>query len=192
MGGALVVGIELPDEGRLPAGPARDLVVALHELYRGAGRPGLRRIARAIVDGDFIVMVVGGPNARTDYHWDEGPEFFYQLEGEMVLKVQDEGVQRDIPIRAGQMFYLPPCVPHSPQRMANSVGLVIERKRLPHEKDGLLWFCERCNHKLYEEFFVLRSIEQDFLPVFDTFYRSLEKRTCGACGHVNPAPERYR
>jgi 3-hydroxyanthranilate 3,4-dioxygenase len=147
---------------------------------------------KCIVDGDFIVMIVGGPNARTDYHWDEGPEFFHQLEGEMVLKVQDNGQARDIPIRAGEIFYLPPRVPHSPQRMANSVGLVIERKRLPHEKDGLLWFCERCNHKLYEEFFELRDIEKDFLAVFERFYRSERLRTCAQCGFVNPAPERFR
>jgi 3-hydroxyanthranilate 3,4-dioxygenase len=146
---------------------------------------------KCIVDGDFIVMVVGGPNARTDYHWDEGPEFFYQVEGEMVLKVQDDGVARDIPIHAGQMFYLPPRVPHSPQRMPASIGLVIERRRLPYEKDGLLWFCERCNHKLYEEYFILDSIEDDFPPVFDRFYRSREARTCDACGYLNPAPARY-
>ena len=146
---------------------------------------------KCIVDGDFIIMIVGGPNARTDYHCDEGPEFFYQLEGEMVLKVQEDGLARDIPIRAGELFYLPPGVPHSPQRMPASIGLVIERKRLPHEKDGLLWFCERCNHKLYEEYFVLDSIEDDFPPVFDRFYGSHEARTCIQCGHLNPAPARY-
>jgi len=147
---------------------------------------------KCIVDGDFIVMIVGGPNVRTDYHWDEGPEFFYQLEGEMVLKVQQDGQSRDIPIRAGEIFYLPPRVPHSPQRAANSIGLVIERKRLPHELDGLLWYCERCNHKLHEEFFTLKDVEHDFPPVFERFYRSLEARTCRACGHVNPAPDKYR
>ena len=146
---------------------------------------------KCIVDGDFIIMIVGGPNARTDYHHDEGPEFFYQIEGEMLLKVQDNGIARAIPIRAGELFYLPPRVPHSPQRMADSVGLVIERRRLPHEKDGLLWFCEQCNHKLYEEYFVLQSIETDFPPVFDRFYASQEARTCKACGHLNPAPARY-
>jgi 3-hydroxyanthranilate 3,4-dioxygenase len=146
---------------------------------------------KCIVDGDFIVMIVGGPNARTDYHHDEGPEFFYQLEGEMVLKVQDEGVARDIPIRAGEVFYLPPRVPHSPQRMPESVGLVIERRRVTGEQDGLLWFCERCNHKLYEEYFTLQNIEQDFPPVFDRFYGSRDARTCDACGHLNPAPARY-
>jgi len=146
---------------------------------------------KCIVDGDFIIMIVGGPNARTDYHLDEGPEFFYQLEGEMVLKVQDDGVARDIPIHAGELFYLPPRVPHSPQRMEASIGLVIERKRLPHEKDGLQWYCENCNHKLYEEFFLLDSIEHDFPPVFNRFYGSKEARTCDQCGHLNPAPEKY-
>jgi 3-hydroxyanthranilate 3,4-dioxygenase len=146
---------------------------------------------KCIVDGDFIVMIVGGPNARTDYHWDEGAEFFYQLEGQMVLKIQDEGEARDIPIHAGELFYLPPRIPHSPQRSAGGVGLVIERRRLAHETDGLMWFCERCNHKLYEEFFHLHSIEQDFPPVFERFYTSLDARTCKACSFVNPAPPRY-
>jgi 3-hydroxyanthranilate 3,4-dioxygenase len=147
---------------------------------------------KCIVDGDFIVMVIGGPNARTDYHYDEGAEFFYQLEGEMVLKIQEDGRVRDIPIRAGEIFYLPPRVLHSPQRMPASVGLVIERRRLPNELDGLLWFCEQCNHKLYEEFFHLQNIETDFPRVFERFYSSLDARTCKACAHVNPAPEKYR
>jgi 3-hydroxyanthranilate 3,4-dioxygenase len=145
---------------------------------------------KCIVAGDFYIMVVGGPNQRTDYHYDEGPEFFYQLEGEMVLKVMEDGVPRDIPIRAGDIFYLPPKVPHSPQRMADSVGLVIERKRLPNEQDGLMWFCEKCHHKLYEEYFTLNDIEKDFPPVFERFYRSIDHRTCKACGHEHPAPEK--
>ena len=146
---------------------------------------------KCIYDGDFIVMVVGGPNQRTDYHWDEGPEWFYQLEGEMVLRIQEEGTVRDIPIKAGEIFLLPPRTPHSPQRMPESIGLVIERKRLPHELDGLMWFCEQCNHKLYEEFFPLQNIETDFPAVFDRFYSSREHRTCRNCGHVNPAPSKY-
>jgi len=146
---------------------------------------------KCVFDGDFIVMVVGGPNARSDYHFDEGPEWFHQLEGEMVLRIQEDGAVRDIPIRAGDTFLLPPRVPHSPQRMANSIGLVIERKRLPHEDDGLMWFCERCNAKLYEEFFHLENIELDFPPVFERFYGSPEHRTCKCCSHVNPVPSRY-
>lgn len=147
---------------------------------------------KCIVADDFIVMIVGGPNARTDYHLDEGGEFFHQLEGEMVLKVQEDGRVRDIPIRAGEIFYLPPRVLHSPQRAAGSVGLVIERRRLPQELDGLVWFCERCNTRLYEEFFPLRDIETDFPRVFEHFHGSLDARTCKACQHVHALPEKPR
>ena len=109
----------------------------------------------------------------------------------MTLRIQEDGKPRDIPIRAGETFLLPPKVPHSPQRAEGSIGLVIERKRLEHEKDGLLWFCEECNHKLYEEYFELKDIELDLPPVFDRFYASEEHRTCSACGHLNPRPARY-
>jgi len=146
---------------------------------------------QCIVDDDFIVMIVGGPNERTDYHIEEGPEFFYQIEGEMVLRLQHEGQVCDVPISAGQIYYLPARVPHSPQRMANSVGLVIERKRLAHELDGLQWYCESCNHKIYEEFFPLQNIETQFPAVFERFYSSVAHRTCSACAHLNPAPGRY-
>jgi 3-hydroxyanthranilate 3,4-dioxygenase len=137
------------------------------------------------------VMVVGGPTARTDYHFDEGPEWFHQLEGEMILRIQEDGKPRDIPIKAGETFLLPPRVPHSPQRMPDSIGLVIERKRLPHELDGLQWYCESCNEKLYEEYFKLVNIETDFPAVFERFYRSHDHRTCKVCGHINPAPAKY-
>jgi 3-hydroxyanthranilate 3,4-dioxygenase len=141
-------------------------------------------------EDDFIVMVVGGPNSRKDYHIDEGPELFYQLEGEMVLKTIQEGRVVDIPIRAGEMYLHPPRVPHSPQRSAGSVGLVVERKRLPHEKDGLQWYCDRCTTLLYEEYFSLHDVEKDFPPVFDRFFASADHRTCRKCGAVMPAPSR--
>jgi len=146
---------------------------------------------KCIYDGDFIVMIVGGPNTRTDYHFEEGPEFFYQLEGEMVLRIQEDGKPRDIPIKAGEIFLLPPRTPHSPQRMPGSIGLVIERRRLEHEDDALMWFCINCNHKLYEEFFHLVDIEQDFFRVFERFYRDDALRTCQQCGTLNPRPTRY-
>src|SRR5690606_32527166 len=100
------------------------------------------------------------------------------------LKTMQDGEPVDYPIRAGEIFLLPPRVPHSPQRMENSVGLVIERKRLAEEQDGLMWFCETCNHKLYEEYFPLKNIEKDFNAVFDRFFGSLENRTCEKCGAV--------
>jgi 3-hydroxyanthranilate 3,4-dioxygenase len=137
-------------------------------------------------DGEFICMVVGGPNARTDFHIEEGPEFFYQVEGDLVLRVFEDGALRDITIRAGDMFLLPPRIPHSPQRGANTVGLVIERRRRPGERDGLVWYCEQCHHKLYEEYFELEDIETQFGPVFDRYFGDEENRRCSACGHLNP------
>ena len=142
-------------------------------------------------EGGFICMVVGGPNQRTDYHVDEGPEFFYQVEGDMLLRTQQNGQVVDITIREGEVFLLPPGVPHSPQRFENTVGLVIERDRLSKELDGLQWYCEQCNELLYEEYFALENIETQFPPVFDRFYGDMEKRTCAGCGHLNPAPSRY-
>ena len=140
-------------------------------------------------ENDFIVMVVGGPNSRTDYHYDEGPEFFYQLEGDMLLKTIQDGKRVDIPIRDGEILLLPPKVPHSPQRFANTVGLVIERKRLPHELDGFMWFCDECDHKLYEEYLYISDIVGQLPPIFERFYASEENRTCKKCGTVVPAPD---
>lgn len=137
-------------------------------------------------DGDFIVMVVGGPNGRRDYHWEEGPEFFYQLEGEMELRLMVDGEPQVHPIKEGEIFLLPPEIPHSPVRFENSIGLVVECKRKGDEQDGLMWFCENCNHKLYEEYFPLRNIETDFQPVFERFFSSEELRTCDNCGTVMP------
>ncbi len=137
---------------------------------------------------DFIVMVVGGPNSRKDYHWDEGEEFFYQLEGDIKVLVQADGKAVEVPIREGEVFMLPARVPHNPIRGADTVGLVIERKRRSDELDGLLWFCENCNHKLYEEYFVLTDIVNQFQTVFKKFYGSLDLRTCDECGTVMEPP----
>lgn len=136
---------------------------------------------------DFIVMIVGGPNGRRDYHYDEGPEFFYQLQGEMELRTIQDGQRVNYTIKAGEVFLLPPRMPHSPVRFANSIGLVVERKRLTDEDDGLMWFCENCDHKLYEEYFHLNNVEKDFLPVFDRFISSEDHRSCKHCGTVMPA-----
>ncbi len=138
-------------------------------------------------EDDFIVMVVGGPNRRKDYHVDEGPEFFYQLEGDMLLKTMQRGTVVDIPIKEGEIFLLPPKLPHSPQRFAGTVGLVIERKRLPHEQDGFQWYCDNCSALLYEEFIYLQDIERDLPPVFKRFFDYEEHRTCQRCGTVMPA-----
>ncbi|TVR81532.1 MAG: 3-hydroxyanthranilate 3,4-dioxygenase [Chitinophagaceae bacterium] len=137
---------------------------------------------------DFIVMVVGGPNTRKDFHYNEGEEFFFQLEGNIVLRIIENGKPKDISIKEGEIFLLPPKVPHSPQRPANSVGLVIERYRNKNEKDGFQWYCESCNHLLYEEYFVLEDIVSQLPKVMKNFYESEERRTCDNCGHVMEKP----
>ena len=139
---------------------------------------------------DFIVMVVGGPNARKDYHHDEGEELFLQLEGDIVLKVIEDGKPVDIPVRAGEMFLLPGGVPHSPRRPAGSVGLVLERYRTAGELDGFLWFCENCGTKLHEEYTEITDIVQQLPPIMNRFWQSEELRTCRSCGTVmeKPAP----
>jgi 3-hydroxyanthranilate 3,4-dioxygenase len=135
-------------------------------------------------DSEFIVMVVGGPNTRTDYHWDPGEEFFYQVEGDMLLKTVQDGAIVDLPIREGEMLLLPAGVPHSPQRFADTVGMVIERKRRPEEKDGFMWFCDHCGHKLYEEFLHVSDIVSQLPPVFDRFYSDPDNLRCDACGQA--------
>lgn len=141
---------------------------------------------------DYIVMIVGGPNARKDYHYNETEELFYQLEGDINVRIQENGKAVDVPISAGEMFLLPPKVPHSPMRSEGSVGLVIERIRKNTDfKDGLLWFCDKCNNKLHETYFPLENIEKDFLPRFKEFYASEELRTCDKCGNVMEVDERF-
>lgn len=133
-------------------------------------------------DREFMIMVVGGPNSRTDYHVNPGEEFFYQLEGNMVLKIIDEGAPVDIPINEGEIFLLPPNTPHSPRRPANTVGLVIERQRSDSEMDGFLWHCESCGHKLYEEFVHVTNLVTQLPPIFDRFYSNEDNCVCKRCG----------
>ena len=142
--------------------------------------------------GDYIVMIVGGPNARKDYHYNETEELFYQLEGDINVRIQEDGKAVDVPIKAGEMFLLPAKMPHSPGRSEGSVGLVIERVRKgTNMQDGLLWFCDNCNYKLYETYFPLTNIEKDFLPRFKEFYGSEELRTCKSCGHTMETDPRF-
>lgn len=137
-------------------------------------------------DTQFIVTIVGGPNVRTDWHDDPLEEFFYQLEGDMTLRVRQDGKVRDVPIRAGDILLLPPHVRHSPQRPPGTVGMVIEMVRPQGTRDAFEWYCEKCDSRVHRREFQLRSIVDDLPPVFSEYYGSEAYRTCNACGHLNP------
>jgi 3-hydroxyanthranilate 3,4-dioxygenase len=142
--------------------------------------------------GDYIVMIVAGPNARKDYHYNETEELFYQLEGNIEIHIQDQGKKRTMKLGPGDMYLHPGKVPHSPVRHKDSIGLVIERKRTDaNVVDGLLWFCDNCNHKLHETYFKLNNIEKDFLPRFKEYYSNQEMRTCENCGTVMETDTRF-
>lgn len=142
--------------------------------------------------GDYIVMIVAGPNARKDYHYNETEELFYQLEGYIEIHIQEDNQKKTMHLGPGDMYLHPAKVPHSPVRHPDSIGLVIERKRDTLQlKDGLLWFCDNCNHKLYEAYFTLKDIEKDFLSHFSHFYGSESLRTCENCGTVMPVDARF-
>ena len=144
-----------------------------------------------VESGDYIVMIVAGPNARKDYHYNETEELFYQIEGDIVVKTQQDGKLVEYDIKEGEMFLLPAKVPHSPIRSEGSIGLVIEKKRQADHKDGLMWFSDKENALLYEEYFHLTNIEKDFLPIFKKFYGDEKLRTCPISGEVMEVDKRF-
>jgi 3-hydroxyanthranilate 3,4-dioxygenase len=139
-------------------------------------------------DSAFIVMAVGGPNSRKDFHHDPGEELFFQLEGDIVLRIVQDGRMTDVPIREGELFLLPPEVPHSPRRPAGTVGIVVERRRGPEELDGFSWYCEQCGNRLYMERVPVVNIDTELPAIFARFFLSLRHRTCNVCGTVMEAP----
>lgn len=139
-------------------------------------------------DTDFIIMVVGGPNCRKDFHYNEGEEFFYQLQGDMQLPIIEDGKVRVLDIREGEIFMLPPRVPHSPQRKGNTVGLVVERRRPAGEMDSCMWFCEKCGNELYKATFHVEDIVSQLPVLMQSFYDNISMRTCNKCGTVMDVP----
>ena len=139
--------------------------------------------------GDFIVMIVGGPNSRKDFHYNNSEELFYQLQGDVSVRIQEDGKIVEIPIKEGDMFLLPGNVPHNPRRGPNTIGLVIEKKRDASEVDGFMWFCENCGEKLYEQFMNVSDIVKQLPPVMEGFYADEHKRTCKTCGTIMEPPQ---
>lgn len=134
---------------------------------------------------ELIVMMVGGPNHREDFHINEGEEFFYQLKGQMTLRIMEPSGWRDIAIKEEEVFLLPPMIPHSPRRPAHSIGMVVERKRREGEKDGFIWYCDKCHTPLYQESLILKNIETQLPEIFSNFYNHPEYHACKKCGYVH-------
>jgi 3-hydroxyanthranilate 3,4-dioxygenase len=139
-------------------------------------------------DGDFMIMVVGGPNSRKDYHVDPVEEFFYQLEGDMLLNIMENGKRVDVPIKEGEIFLLPKNVPHSPQRFENTVGLVVEYQREEGALDAFQWYCDECDEMLHEVTLDLENIVTQLPPLFDAYWKNMDARTCESCGSFQEKP----
>ncbi|MBI1245522.1 MAG: 3-hydroxyanthranilate 3,4-dioxygenase [Alphaproteobacteria bacterium] len=141
-------------------------------------------------DTGLIAMVVGGPNSRVDFHDDPAEEFFFQIKGDMILKIADRGKIYDLPIREGDVFMLPPHTRHSPQRpVPGSVGLVVEGARRPGDRDGFEWYCFSCSTLVHRVEVEVKNIVTDLPPLYDAFYADAKARTCPHCGTVHPGKE---
>jgi 3-hydroxyanthranilate 3,4-dioxygenase len=139
---------------------------------------------------DMTVMIVGGPNQRVDFHDDPVEEFFYQLKGDMVLKIAENGKIYDVPVREGEVFLIGPHIPHSPQRpIPGSVGLVVEGTRRDTDIDGFEWFCFKCGERVHRVEIQVKDIVKDLPPLFSAFYANEAARTCKNCGTVHPGKE---
>ena len=139
------------------------------------------------VGNDFIVMIVGGPNSRTDFHVDPYEEWFYQLRGNIHVDVMVDGQPHSVHIHEGETFLLPGNTPHSPQRPEEgSIGLVIERIREEGTLEKFQWYCPNCSALVHEVELQVRDIVTDLPPVFEAFYADEQQRTCSNCGTVHP------
>ncbi|NRS15537.1 3-hydroxyanthranilate 3,4-dioxygenase [Brevibacillus sp. HB1.4B] len=136
-------------------------------------------------DAELMVMVVGGPNKRRDFHIDPSEEVFYQLKGDCFVEIMNQDGKREIiTVREGEMFLLPANVPHSPHRIADTIGLVIERNRSEGELEDFAWFCENCDHEMHRVRIQLTNIEMQVKEAIEGFNSNQELRTCQKCGHV--------
>ncbi len=139
-------------------------------------------------DGEFQVMIVAGPNTRRDFHCEPGEELFYQLKGDITLKVIEDGTVRDVVIHEGDIFLLPADTIHSPRRPAGTLGMVVERQRREDEEESVTWYCESCGNMLYQFVGVITSLDTQLKPVMDAFWADMDLRTCKRCGTVIEAP----
>lgn len=138
-------------------------------------------------------MVVGGPNARTDYHINNTPEFFYQYKGRMLLKTVQNGEFKDVYINEGELFLLPADVPHNPVRFPDSVGIVIEQPRPESSIDSLRWYCQSCGEQVHQKSFHCVDLGTQLKEAVNNFKEDEVARTCKNCAtvcDVSPSQEK--
>jgi 3-hydroxyanthranilate 3,4-dioxygenase len=136
-----------------------------------------------LYDGeDFFVMLINGPNARNDFHQTNSEEFFHQLQGDIVVRIVEDGKIKDVAVREGETFFVPGNVPHSPTRPPNTLGLVVERRRPPGELEHLQFYCDKC-HALVEDIeFDCKDIVVHFRQAMEDFWADAKRSTCRNCG----------
>ncbi len=136
-----------------------------------------------LYDGDgFFVMVIAGPNARNDFHKTDSEEYFYQLKGDIVVRILENGVVRDVPIREGETFFIPSGVPHSPTRPPGTIGVVVELRRPPRETEHMQFYCESCSALVYDKQFDCADIVEHFASAMEEFWADSALSTCSKCG----------
>jgi len=142
-----------------------------------------------LYDGnDFFVMVIGGPNARNDFHKTNSEEYFYQVKGDIVVRIQEDGVIKDVPVREGETFFIPGNVPHAPTRPPGTIGVVVERRRPPGETEHQQFYCDNCGRLVYDKEFDCKDIVEHFAQSMEEFWADPELSTCKNCGERVPKP----
>ncbi len=142
-----------------------------------------------LYDGhDFFVMVIGGPNARNDFHQTNSEEYFFQLKGDIVVRVREDGRIRDIPVREGETIFIPANVPHSPTRPPGTIGVVVERRRPAGETEHQQFYCESCGELVYDKEFDCTDIVEHFAQSMEEFWADSALNTCKQCGTPNGKP----
>jgi 3-hydroxyanthranilate 3,4-dioxygenase len=140
-------------------------------------------------DESFLIRLFDGPTPkhRRDFHVNTAAEFFYQIQGELRTVVFHEGEFVTEVCREGEMYWIPPLVPHLNQRDEGSIGLVIHAERKPGSREGMVWYCEPCKRELYRvDYAFERNLRELLAPHVERFMNDEALRTCPCCGNVLP------
>ncbi len=166
-----------PAEGCLPAINLKSWIEENRENFK----PPVAN--QYLYDGrDFFVMVIVGPNARNDFHLVDSEEYFYQLKGDIVVRTREGEKIVDHRVREGETFFIPANVPHCPMRPPNTIGVVVERRRPPGEKEHIIFYCQHCNALVEDILFDCRDIVDHFRETMEAFWKDDARRICKKCG----------